>query len=406
MRTIIKIAWRNIFRNKLRSFVVVGSIAIGVWALVFLISFMSGMMQTYVDNAVKNQTSHLQVHNPEFLKEKESSSTIRNAENILARINSHDFVESASLRTLTNAMLATGRGTRGVMIKGVDPEPEKFLTALDKSLVSGEYFNRERNNQIIIGKNLAEKLSVSERKKVILTFQDKEGEMISSAFRVTGTYSTGNSMTDDLNVYVDRKDLNRLMGDSLMAHQIGILVNDFSLVDKYRNILREENPGLSVQTYKEISTDLDLFENQIFVSSALLIAIFMLALIFGIVNTMLMAVLERSKEIGVLMAIGMKKSSVFSMVVWETLFLGLLSAPLGLGLGVLTVLATRERGIDLSNYGKGMEEFGLASIVYPNFEPGIYFAMAMGVFITAVSGAVYPAIKSIRLNPVEAIRKI
>ena len=406
MTTVIKIAWRNIFRNKLRSFVVIGSIAIGVWALVFLISFMSGMIQTYVDNAVKHQTSHLQLHHPEFIKEKESQFTIANSSEVLSQIEEMDFVQTASVRTLTNAMLATSRGTRGVMVRGVDPVTEQTLTELDKTLVSGEYFDPEKSNQIIIGKNLAEKLSLSERKKVVLTFQDKEGEIISAAFRVAGTYSTGNSMIDDLHVFIAREDLNRLMGDSLMAHQLALLVNDFALVEENKQQLMKEHPELLVQTYKEISTDLDLFENQIFVSSALLIAIFMLALVFGIINTMLMAVLERSKEIGVLMAIGMKKASVFWMVVYETFFLGLLSAPLGLGFGVLSVYLLQNKGIDLSNYGKGMEEFGLASIVYPNYEPGIYLAMTIGVFITALVGSIYPALKSIRMNPVEAIRKI
>ncbi len=406
MTTVIKIAWRNIFRNKLRSFVVIGSIAIGVWALVFLISFMSGMIQTYVDNAVKHQTSHLQLHHPEFIKEKESQFTIANSSEVLSQIEGMDFVQTASVRTLTNAMLATSRGTRGVMVRGVDPITEQTLTELDKTLVSGEYFDPEKSNQIIIGKNLAEKLNLSERKKVVLTFQDKEGEIISAAFRVAGTYSTGNSMIDDLHVFVAREDLNRLMGDSLMAHQLALLVNDFSLVEENKQQLMKAHPELLVQTYKEISTDLDLFENQIFVSSALLIAIFMLALVFGIINTMLMAVLERSKEIGVLMAIGMKKASVFWMVVYETFFLGLLSAPLGLGIGVLSVYLLQNKGIDLSNYGKGMEEFGLASIVYPNYEPGIYLAMTIGVFITALAGSIYPALKSIRMNPVEAIRKI
>jgi ABC-type lipoprotein release transport system permease subunit len=406
MYTVIKIAWRNIFRNKLRSFVVIGSIAVGVWALVFLISFLSGMIQTFVDSSVKNQTSHIQLHNPEFLEEREIKFTILQPDSVLNQLKKQDYIQAASLRTLCNAMLSTSRGTRGVMVRGVDPEGERKLTYLQDNIVEGQYFDSLKRNQIIMGRNLAQRLGLSEKKKVVLTFQDKNGDITSAAFRIAGMYSTGNSKIDDLQVYVNRKDLNRLMGEDDMAHELALLVGNFKEVQQNKEKIQTLYPSLLVRTYKEISVDLELLENQIFISSALLIAIFMLALIFGIINTMLMAVLERVKEIGVLMAIGMKKQSVFRMIVWETLFLGLVSAPLGLLLGLITIYFLRDRGIDLSSYGRGLEEFGLSTVVYPNYEPGIYLIMTLGVFLTALLGSIYPARKSIQLRPVEAIRKL
>jgi putative ABC transport system permease protein len=406
MYTVVKIAWRNIFRNKLRSFVVIGSIAVGVWALVFLISFLSGMIQTFVDSSVKNQTSHIQLHSPAFLEEREVKYTLPMPLDLLQEIETLPYVEAVGLRTLTQAMLSTSRGTRGVMVRGIDPIRESELTFLQENIVEGEYFDSLKRNQILIGRNLAQRLGLSERKKVVLTFQDVKGDITSAAFRIAGTYSTGNTKVDDLQVYIDRRDLNRLMGEEGMAHEVALLVDNFKEVQRYKDILQSSHPELTVRTYKEISVDLELLENQIFISSALLIAIFMLALIFGIINTMLMAVLERVKEIGVLMAIGMKKQSVFRMIVWETLFLGLVSAPLGLLLGVVTIFLLREKGIDLSSYGRGLEEFGLSTVVYPNYEPAIYGMMTLGVFLTALLGSVYPANKSIQLRPVEAIRKL
>jgi putative ABC transport system permease protein len=406
MYTVVKIAWRNIFRNKLRSFVVIGSIAVGVWALVFLISFLSGMIQTFVNSSVKNQTSHIQLHSPAFLEEREVKFTLPQPHALLQELETLPYVEAVALRTLTQAMLSTSRGTRGVMIRGIDPLKESELTFLHENIVEGEYFDSLKRNQILIGRNLAQRLGLSERKKVVLTFQDVKGDITSAAFRIAGTYSTGNTKVDDLQVYIDRKDLNRLMGEEGMAHEVALLVDNFKEVQKYKDKIQSSHPELVARTYKEISVDLELLENQIFISSALLIAIFMLALIFGIINTMLMAVLERVREIGVLMAIGMKKQSVFRMIVWETFFLGLVSAPLGLLLGVVTIILLREKGIDLSSYGRGLEEFGLSTVVYPNYEPAIYGMMTLGVFITALLGSIYPANKSIQLRPVEAIRKL
>ena len=132
----------------------------------------------------------------------------------------------------------------------------------------------------------------------------------------------------------------------------------------------------------------------------------MLALIFGIINTMLMAVLERYRELGMLMAVGMNKAKVFVMIMLETLLLGLISAPIGMLIGYLLVLMTRRNGINLSAYSDGMAEFGMSSMVYPSLETGVYWQLAIAVLLTTILGALYPAYKAIKLKPVEAIRKI
>ena len=123
-------------------------------------------------------------------------------------------------------------------------------------------------------------------------------------------------------------------------------------------------------------------------------------------NTMLMAVLERTRELGMLTAVGMKRKEVFGMIVLETLFLGMVAAPIGLFLGALTVSYFGAYGLDLSAYSGGMEKFGLQSIVYPTLESSVFLKVAIAVAITAIIGALYPAFKATRLKPGEAIRKI
>jgi ABC-type antimicrobial peptide transport system permease subunit len=132
----------------------------------------------------------------------------------------------------------------------------------------------------------------------------------------------------------------------------------------------------------------------------------MLALVFGIINTMLMAVLERYRELGMLMAVGMNKLRVFTMIVLETIMLAIVAVVPGLVLGYATVTYFGKNGIDLSAFSKGMQQFGMSDIVYTDLDPGFYVQLAMAVGITAVIGAIYPAYKAIRLKPVEAIRKI
>jgi len=149
-----------------------------------------------------------------------------------------------------------------------------------------------------------------------------------------------------------------------------------------------------------------LYESQLGISSMIFMTIFMLALIFGIINTMLMAVLERSKEIGMLMAVGMNKVKVFGMIVLETLMLGLIGAPLGMFVGWLTVQYFYKRGINLGAFADGIERFGLATILNPELPADQYIHLMIGVFITAVLASIYPALKAIRLKPIEAMHKI
>ncbi|MEM1124606.1 MAG: FtsX-like permease family protein, partial [Bacteroidota bacterium] len=158
--------------------------------------------------------------------------------------------------------------------------------------------------------------------------------------------------------------------------------------------------------YREISPEVQLYESQIDISSAIFTTIFMLALIFGIINTMLMAVLERNRELGMLMAVGMNKRKVFGMIVLETLFLGVFAAPIGLLLGWLTITYFGNTGIDLSAFSSSMEQFGLETQVYTELPAKYYVSLALSVLVTAILAALYPAWKAISLRPVEAIRKI
>lgn len=135
--------------------------------------------------------------------------------------------------------------------------------------------------------------------------------------------------------------------------------------------------------------------------------IFMLALIFGIINTMLMAVLERVRELGMLMAVGMNKIKIFFMIVLETILLAVLGAPIGLAVGYFVTSYFNKTGINLFFFGQdSMEQFGMSTFIYPTVESQEYLNLALAVMITAVLASIYPAIKAIRLNPVESIRKV
>jgi len=207
-------------------------------------------------------------------------------------------------------------------------------------------------------------------------------------------------------VVVQQKDINRLIGKTNVAHEIAIQINDTDNLIPIQNELKAKLPNLLIENYKEISPDIALYESQIGISSAIFLTIFMLALIFGIINTMLMAVLERSKEIGMLMAIGMNKRKIFGMIITETLLLGLIGAPLGMLIGWLSVNYFNKNGIDLSNFADGFEQFGMSTIIRPELSMEIYLQLVFAVFITALLASIYPALKAVRLKPLDAMHKL
>ncbi len=400
-------AWRNIWRNPTRSLVVMAAIALGIWAALFMTGFATGMARSYVNNAIAEVVSHLQIHHPQFKDNQDVTYTIADADHLVDNIRRQPGIRAVSARSLTNAMLASSKGTRGIQVKGIIPEAEGDISQLHEKVVEGTYFDG-RKNQLLIGSELADKLEVGPRKKLVLTFQDTEGTITAGAFRIVGLFESGNSGFDERFVFVRKQDLNALLhpngqsGD--LTHEVAVLLENSETVGNLQRTLQTTFPDLLIETYREVAPDLQLYEEQIQYVSLIYLTIIMLALVFGIINTMLMAVLERQRELGMLMAIGMNKPRVFGMIVLETLMLCLVGAPLGLLLGGLTNWWLVTQGLDLSAFSESLRMFGMSERVYFDLDPVVYWQVPLLLIITALLAAVYPALRAIRLRPVEAIR--
>ena len=405
MRTILKIAWRNIWRTPMRSLIVIGSIVMGIWAGIFVVAFSYGLNKQRTESSIKNAISHIQIHHPEYQKEYDSKFYLGEPDQLNSVLESDKSIESYAFRTLLNGMVSSPIKSNGVRIIGVNKNQEKELTSIYSGLVKGTYFESKRRNPILIGEALAEKLKVKLQSKVVLTFQDTENTIISGAFRVCGIYKTQYSKYDQGTVFIENKDLHRLL-KSENFHQVALLCNSIDQVDSTYNSLKTNLPEYEVKDWKSIAPELayadKIMESWLF----LIMIIIMLALIFGIINTMLMAVFERRKELGMLMAIGMNRSKIFLLILIETLFLSLIGAPTGLVLGALTIKITSETGINLAFISKGLENVGLGSVIYPQIESYFYLFITVMVFLFTLIAAIYPSRKALMLKPTEAIRTI
>jgi len=472
---ILEIAWKNVWRNKTRSLIVITAVTIGVFAGVFTIAAMNSSVVQRIDAAVNEEMSHIQVNNKDF----RSSSDIRNVINdypsLKSALESVPGVVNTTGRIIIKGIASTASKSTGVEITGIDIEKEKGIFTLYKKLIpgTGSYFGSETKlNTAFIGEKLAKELNIirytltkdgltklesegvpaevitklgsirdqifptdkkfsnsvatlltpaelkkfsykikeaawsyREGAKVILTFLDMENNQTGAAFRVTGIFRTNNDMFESLAVFVPENELRELTGmEEGTYHRVIARLENDELTDKVTPMIRESLPGYEVLSWKEIQPDLAMLADMMEEIYGIFMAIILAALAFGIVNTMLMAVLERTREIGMLAAIGMNRRKIFSMIMLESVFLSIVGGITGMAVSGAVIAATAKNGINLMKYSEGMEALGYTAHLFPTIDVQFFITTTILIVLTGILSSVYPARKALKLNPVEAIR--
>jgi len=468
------ISWKNIWRNKSRSLVVIIAVTLGIISGVLLVGIMEGWVKQRLHDAIYNEVSHVQVHNTEYLKNEEILLTIRDTTEMVRAIEVLPGLKGWVMRTRMVAMVNTPWANTGVIVYGIDPEKEKQVTEIYKKIVpgGGEYLDKEKPGNILISDKTAEILKLKQyiiteevfdrlktekvpevilsqldtlkdvrfrspkdfrealkaeltkkeldsyglqiidyaldyriRNKIQITISDETGTPVQGTFRVCGIYKTTNGGFDQATVFVNSRELAGLYnGKSILTHEIAILLNDIENADSVKEKLTGISPDNTISTWKELAPDAAMMNDYMIMYYFIFIGIIMLALAFGIINTMMMTILERTKELGMLMAIGMNRKRVFKMIMLETVFLTLVGANAGMLSGWVIVEALGKTGIHFSTWGEGFEAIGFAAIVYPVITPDFFIIITVMVIVTAIISSVLPARKALKLIPVEALR--
>jgi len=404
--TLIKIGWRNIWRNKKRSLVVILSIILGLYGGLIISSLMITLNSQRMNTAINTYLADIQIHNKEFSKEYSLSDTISNIHYLEEKLKNDNRVKSYSKRTVINGMLSNSTGSYGVNVLGIDPEFEIKVTNVYTKIVEGDYFESKRENTMIVGKKLADKLNLRLRSKVVITFQDVNGDITSLLFRIEGVFKSGNSMFDDYNVFVKNNSIFSNLPDLNGYHEIPILTINDDITESLKLDLQKINNTLDVKFWGDIAVEL-AYANKMMSSFLYIFMLIVLSgLSFGIINTMLMAILERKKEIGMLMSIGMSKVYIFLMICLETVFLSLVAIPFSVLITYITIDYFSVSGIDLSIVGSGLENFGIGTILYLKLPSEYYFNLSLLVILISFISSMFPAIRALKINPAEATKSI
>ena len=383
----------------------ISAVALGVFASIFMTAFMNGMVEDRIKSVIRMEISHIQIHQPHFKENNDFTLTMYHSDSILQKITHNSHVIAACKRIIISSLVASAEANTGVKIIGIVPEAEKRVTDVNTRIIDGNYFEGNQRNAVVIGKKLAEKLKVKIKNKIIITVQDINKDITSGAFRVVGIYETDNSLFDEANIFVRYPDICRLTGlTGTESHEIAVLLDKNESTDAVKQELKEYFPQFEIQDWLEVSPEAGYLVSVMDQYSFIFIIIVLLALCFGIINTMLMVVLERIKELGMLMAVGMSKLRIFFMIMLETVYLSLTGGLIGIISGYIICKHFEKNGLNLYFWKEVYSSVGYSSLIHPVINLNMIVYTTFLVILTGVFSALYPAYKALRLNPAQATR--
>ncbi len=405
-----KIAWRNLWRNKRRSLLTLAASSFGLCLFIFVFAFGDGMHEQLINNATRTSLGHLQIfatgYRADPLLENALASPERLSE-ILAKV---PGVVHALPRVESYGLASTAANSVGVLIVGIEPELERTATRLSNTLIGGGYFGADIGaaGEILIGQSLAKRLKLDTGDKLVLLAQAADGSMASALFRVKGIFKTGSEALDLGMVFITLPRAKEFFVLGSRVTSMLLYVDDLRRVDDIKTDLGRR---LDPRRYETLSwNDLDRSLLQLTqldngINHVLLTIVFGI-LALGIANTLMMSVFERTREFGVLLALGMEPRSVVTMVCLESLWLAGLSLAIGTTLGLCLSLYFQRYGIDLSRWTEGVSVSTafLEPVLYPKLQSMSILKSCISVFLVTMLAGLFPALKASRLSPVQALR--
>lgn len=405
-RVLFGLAWRNLWRNRRRTLVMLSAIGVGVWAMIFMTALTRGMVEQMISDGIKSLPGHVQMHDPAYHDDPSINNRIAISDSGLqAKFADAGFVGWAS-RVRVPAVITSERDSRGVTLLGIDPAAERGLTFIDEDNVAGRFLNDADDNGIVIGKKLASVLETEVGKRVVIMSQDLNNEIADRGFRVVGLYSASTQAVEEAYVFSGKTTIQTLLGVPDTTTEVIFLGEDFRDVEPlYETVSAAVDDTVRVERWFDIDpyfgTMLKVMDGFVLVW----VVVIFLALSFGLVNTLVMAIFERVREIGLMLALGMKPSSILGQILIESLLLIVIGLVLGNLLAIATVIPL-QGGIDISAVAQGMEMMGASSTLYPKLQLNDLVLANIVVVILGFLASLSPAWRASRYEPVEALAKV
>jgi len=405
--TLWPLAWRNVLRNRRRSLITVASIAVGLAALTFLWGFIDGMNRQMVENTTRYFAGDVQVHLKGYHDDPSLDRAMADAQALLAALGTHPAVSAASLRLEGKALASQGDKSRGVMVVGVDPGPEARVSDLFKAVVDGAPLDAAEPG-VLIGEQLAASLGVRAGQEIVLVGQAYDGSVASSRLRVRGVFRTQIDELDGWLAVAPLSTVREFFAAPGGATAIALRLRDrAALTETLADLTQRVGERYEAVGWPALLPMVAVSVRYHEVMGYVVLAIFFVMVGAGVANPVLMAVLERTREFGIMLAVGTSQGRLLRLVLYEAMLLGALGLLLGNAVGLAATATFGKLGINLSAFEAGLRTMpGLADIVYPVVRAQRSLMISALVFGIAALVALYPAAKAAGLDPVAAIRGV
>ena len=405
LAAVATLAWRNLWRNHRRTLIMLLAIATGVWAMVFMSALMRGMTDQMVRNGLHTLPGEVQVHHAAYRRDPSVVNSMAPPAGELLQVLDRPPVTAWAARVRVPAVIASERGSRGVTLLGVDPASEGPLDSLPDNIVEGRFLQGIDDRGLVIGASLARRLETRLGKRVVIMSQDLDNNVADRGSRIVGIYKARLPATEDRFVYAGRAVVQDMLDMGVMVSEIAISADDYREVAAwYPDIVAAAGEGLEVKPWNELDTFLgSMLAVQDGFALVFMVVVF-LALSFGLVNTLVMAVFERVREIGLMQALGMRPRLILVQILLESLYLLCLGLLLGNVLALVTIKPL-ESGIDISSVAQGMEMMGMGTSLYPVLSSADMVMSTAVVVTLGLLASLGPAWRASRLDPVTALNK-
>lgn len=398
------IAYRDLGRNRRRSILTLLAVALGLMLLIVLNSWIAGVLADSLENAIRLQTGHVQLRANSYEEEKVSlqwQDLLDDVDTLNARANALSEVKAATPVLWATAVLNTVDDSQGLRLYGIDTT-SAIYEPVRSTLVAGDFLTPDDREGILLGQRLASNLGLSVGQTVNLTIIDSDGELDEGAFTIRGLFSSGVPNYDNNAVFMPLAKAQAITRTAGRASAIFILLNSQEDAETVAVALRA--PEITALTWQEMNSLFTQAFDTAMGFYVILDAIVMLVVAVVIANTLLMAVFERVREIGILAALGMKGRQIIMMFLMEAMILGLAGIVVGVGLSLIGVSYLANVGVSLGNMGDAAQGMALSATMYARFVPDQMLSLSLWTLVIILLASLYPAWYAARMEPVDALR--
>ena len=404
----LKLAWLNIWRNKRRTIITTASVFFAVLLAVATRSMTNGIYENMIYNVVSYSSGYLQIHQKGYWDEQSIDNTFAEDKQLSQSLLNNQAIEHIMPRLETFALASYADKTKGVLILGIDPEKEKEVNNLHEKVVQGNYIETLNDNAVVIGEGLATQLKLKVNDTLVLLGQGYHASSAAGKYWVKGIIKLGSPQLNNNIVYMPIQQAQFMHGAENRLTAISIMLNKSTSIDKLKSSLQKQldTDKYEVMSWKEMMPEMDQFITADSTGHYIIIGVLYFIISFGLFGTLLMMTFERSREFGILIAIGMKKRYLAVILLLESLMISLIGCLAGVVAGILLVQWFTKYPVHFSGELQEIyENYGIEPIIYFSSDEKIFIAQTLIVLTLSTILAFYPCFKVMKLKPIEAINK-